>query len=70
MENSVVHLVKVFLLGKNSYDEQKRRCRYFAQNQFFMNSVLSVEVLKLAITTINCEEFLHQAKGKTNICIG
>ena len=37
---------------------------------FFMNCVLSVEVLKLAITTINCVEFLHEARGKINICIG
>ena len=35
---------------------------------FFMNSVLSVEVLKLAITTVNCVECLHGARGKTNIC--
>ena len=34
-----------------------------------MNSVLSAEVLKLAITTINCVEFLQEARGKTNICI-
>ena len=37
---------------------------------FFMNSVLSVEVLKLAITTINCVECLHEARGKSNIYIG
>ena len=38
--------------------------------KFFMDNVLSVEVLKLAITTINCVECLHEARGKTNICIG
>ena len=37
---------------------------------FFMNNILSVEVLKLTIATINCVEFLHEVKGKTNICIG
>ena len=37
---------------------------------FFMDSVLSVEVLKLAITTINCVECLHEAREKTDICIG
>ena len=35
-----------------------------------MNSVLSVEVLKLAATTINCVECLHEARGKINVCIG
>ena len=37
---------------------------------FFTDSVLSVGVLKLAITTINCVEYLHEAGRKTNICIG
>ena len=37
---------------------------------FFMDSVLSVEVLKLAITSINCVECLHEAREKTDICIG
>ena len=34
MGNSMVPLVKFLLLGKKSY-EQKRRCRYFMQNQIF-----------------------------------
>ena len=37
---------------------------------FFMNSVLSAEVLELAITTINYVECLHEDRGKTNICVG
>ena len=37
--------------------------------KFFTDSVLSVGVLKLAITTINCVECLYEAGGKTNICI-
>ena len=41
----MVHLVKFFCLGKKSY-ERKRRGRYFPQNQFFTDSVSSVEVLK------------------------
>ena len=50
--NSMVHLVKFFLLGKRS-SEQKCKCRYFEQNQVFTDSVLSAGVLKLAITTMN-----------------
>ena len=50
--NSMVHLVKFFLLGKRS-SEQKCKCRYFEQNQIFTDSVLSAGVLKLAITTMN-----------------
>ena len=41
----MVHLVKFFHLGKRSY-EQKCRCRYFAQINFFTDSVSSVRVLK------------------------
>ena len=37
---------------------------------YFTDSVLSVEVLKLEITTINCVECLHETGGKTYICIG
>ena len=32
--------------------------------------ILSVAVLKLAITIINCVKCLHEAGGKINICIG
>ena len=59
MANSMVHLVKFFLLGKKSYEE-KRRCRYFSQNIFFTD-VLSVAVLKLAIITVNCVECVKYA---------
>ena len=52
MGSSMMHLVKFFLLGKKLY-EQKRRCRYLHKINFFMSSVLSVEVLKLAITVID-----------------
>ena len=34
MGSSIVHLVNLFLVGKNSC-EQKRKCRYFVQNQIF-----------------------------------
>ena len=40
------------------------------KTKFFMDSVLSVGVLKLAITTINCAECLHEAGTETNICVG
>ena len=69
MGNSMVHLVKFFLLNKRSY-EQKRKFSYFAQNQFFCDGVLNVGVLKLVITIINCVECLHEAGRKTNTCIG
>ena len=54
MGNSMVHLAKIFLWAKKSYEE-KCRCRYFSQNIFFTD-VLSIGVLKLAITTVNCVE--------------
>ena len=37
--------------------------------KFFTHSVLSVGVPKLAITTINCVECLHEAGKKSTICI-
>ena len=40
------------------------------KTNFFTDSFLSVGVLKLVITTVNCVESLHGARGKSNICIG
>ena len=40
------------------------------KTKFFTDSVLSVGVLKLAITNINCVAYLYEAKRKTNICVG
>ena len=48
MRNSRVHLLKFFCLGKKKL-RVKRRGRYFAQNQTFLDSVLSVGVLKLQL---------------------
>ena len=48
--------------------EQKCRCSYFVQNNFLL--VLSVRVLKLAITIIYRVECLREAGRKTNICYG
>lgn len=48
--------------------EQKCRCSYFAQNNFLL--VLSVRVLKLAITIIYRVECLREAGRKPNICYG
>ena len=42
----------------------------FRKIRFLTDSVLSVGVLKLATTTINCVECLHETGGKTYICIG
>ena len=39
------------------------------KTKFFTDSVLSVGVLKLAITTINCVAYLHEAKRKTNYLV-
>ena len=69
MKNSMVHLDKCFLLVKRCY-EQKRKCRFFVQNQFFTDSILSVVVLKLTITTINWVACLQEAGGKTYIFAG
>lgn len=40
------------------------------KTKFFTDSVLSVGVLKLVITNINCVAYLYEAKRKTNICVG
>ena len=40
------------------------------KTKFFMVSVLSVRVLKLAINTINCVKCLYEAGEKSNIYIG
>ena len=56
MGNSMLLLVKFFLLGKKVLNN--------------MDSVLSAGVLKQAVTNINCVGFLHETGGKTNICIG
>ena len=69
MKNSMVHLDKFFLLVKRCY-EQKRKCRFFVQNQFFTDSILSVVVLKPTITTINWVACLQEAGRKTYIFAG
>ena len=69
MKNSMVHLDKFFLLVKRCY-EKKRKCRFFVQNQFFTDSILSVVVLKLTITTINWVACLQEAGRKTYIFSG
>ena len=69
MKNSMVHLDKFFLLVKRCY-EQKHKCRFFVQNQFFTDSILSVVVLKLTITTINWVACLQEAGRKTYIFAG
>ena len=56
----MVPLVKFLCLGKKSY-EQKRRGRYFAQNQFFLRYCC---ITKMAITTTNCLEYLLELEGK------
>ena len=68
MENSKVHLVKLFFLVKKKYEQKHKYI--LCKTEFFTDSVSSVGVLKLAITTINCVKCLHEAGGKTNICIG
>ena len=47
--------------------EQKRRGRYFAQNQFFLRIVFKCWNTEMAITTTNCVECLHETQGKTGI---
>ena len=69
MGNSMLLLVKFFLLGKKVLNKNVD-VGILRKIKFFMESVLSVGVLKQAITNINCVGFLHEAGGKTNICIG
>ena len=65
----MVLLVKFFLLGKKVLSKNIN-VGILHKIKFFADSVLSVGVLKLAITTINCVGCLHETGGKTNICIG
>ena len=58
-KNSLVHLVKFLRTGKNSY-KQKRRGRYFAQNQIFYGYCFKCWSTKMAITTTNCVECLNE----------
>ena len=69
MGNSMVHLVNFLLLGKKVMSKNVS-VGVLCKTKFFMDSVLSVGVLKLAITTINCAECLHEAGTETNICVG
>ena len=44
--------------------------KFFLLSKNMNVGILSVGVLKLAITIINCVKCLHEAGGKINICIG
>ena len=70
MGNSMVPLVNFFLLGKKKVMSKNINVGILCKISFFTDSVLSVEVLKLEITTINFVECLHETGGKTCICIG
>ena len=62
----MVHLVKLFCLGKKGY-EQKRRGSYFAQNQFFtdvLNQCFKCWSTKMAITTTNCAKYSLELERK------
>ena len=69
MGNLLLLLVKFFLLGKKVLNKNVD-VGILRKIKFFMDSVLSVGVLKQAMTNINYVGFLHETGGKTNICIG